>query len=147
MMSPRLTVAFGAILLAVSAATTAEGQQAIELEKARSNVNRYVLVEGMVADVRRERGGQIWLSLKERYPKGPLVIVLTADILRSLPDPASFLEKYVRVRGQIQPGADGGAPPPTGGPATPNSGNIPRKPFIRLEDPGRLEIIPTPPGS
>jgi hypothetical protein len=144
-MMSRLTVALCVLLLPVTTATPAKSQQAIELEKARSNINRYVLVEGLVADVRRERGGQFWLSLKDRYPKGPLVIVLTADILRGLPAPVTYLDKYVRVRGEIQPGADGAAPPPTGGPATPNTRNVPRKPFIRLEDPGRIEVIPAPP--
>ena len=143
----RLSLGLGVLLLAVTAATTAGAQQAIELGKVRSNINRYVSVEGEVADVRRERGGEIWLSLKERYPNGPLVIVLTRDVMRSLPDPASYLGKYVRIRGQILPGADGGAPPPTGGLATPSSGNTPRKPFIRPDDPGRLEIILAPPGT
>lgn len=145
-MSPRGILTLIPLLLAVTA-IPAPAQQLVPLDKIRDNVNRFVKVEGTVKDIRRERGGVVWLSLEERYPRGPLVVVLTADLVRTYPNYNSLRDQRVRVTGEIMPGADAGPPPPTSSRATAGSTTqVPRKPYILLENVSRLEVLSAPPG-
>jgi hypothetical protein len=146
-MIPRIAAGLrGALVFAVMA-TPAAAQQVVELKNIRNHIGQRVTVEAKVADTRRQRDGQVWLSLDRPYPSGPLVIVLTRDVLNTMQDYAILRGKWVRVTGTVRPSNMEGPPPATAsaGQRMPDVFAGPSKPFIELEDSGRLQVVPAPP--
>jgi len=119
----------------------AVAQERVELEQVRDYLNRRVMVEGEVADVRRQRNGEVWLSLGRAYPRGPLVVVIPREMLAGHPDYLAYRGKWVRVNGMVRPGFTEGEP---AAPTTARSVTGPTKPSIVLDNPQRLELYPWP---
>ena len=55
----------------------AMAQESVELEQVRDYLNRRVSVEGEVADVRRQKNGEVWLSLGRAYPRAAFARAMT----------------------------------------------------------------------
>lgn len=121
----------------------AVAQERVELEQVRNYLNRRVMVEGEVADVRRQRNGEVWLSLGGAYPRGPLVVVIPREMLPGHPDYLAYRGKWVRVNGMVRPGFTEGE---SAAPSTDRSVTGPTKPSIVLDNPQRLELYPWPEG-
>jgi len=95
---------------------------------ARSHLNQYVTLFGRVATSQRRSSGELWLSLGERYPRGPLVVVVNPEIVFEFPGVTVLRGREVRVQGRIiSPTAE--------------SGERPIVPYIRIEDIGRLREV------
>ncbi|HEX9167216.1 MAG TPA: hypothetical protein VF862_14980 [Gemmatimonadales bacterium] len=120
----------------------AAAQQVVDLSRVRNYVDQRVIVEAKVADVLRQRNGEVWMSLGRPYPSGPLVVIVPLNILGAMPDYAAYRGKMVRVTGMVRPGAMEAPPPGTGSGQSLFEG--PSRPYIVLEDIGKLERM-TPP--
>jgi hypothetical protein len=122
-------------------------QEAVALEYVRDYLNRRAIVEARVGDVRRQANGDVWLSLGEAYPKGPVVVVIPRDMVPAHAGYATYQGKVVRVNGMVRPGAIDEDPMPEGlAPArSRRQQTTPTKPSILLDNPQRLELVTLPP--
>jgi hypothetical protein len=145
---PRLMIGPAAIaaLCTAMTVTQAAAQQPIEVKDAGKYVNQRVVTEAVIASVRRQRNGDVWLSLSKSYPSGPLVVVMPAALARLGPDASEYKGTRVRVSGQVRPSSLDAAPPATGSGQEPIGGQ-PSKPYILLEDTSQLVVLDRPPGS
>lgn len=117
-----------------------DAQQVVELGRIRDHVHQRVTVEGKVADARRQRSGEVWMSLERGYPNGPLVIVLTPEVLNAFPDFRSFRGKTVRVTGLVRPSGREAPPGPVLNYGTERV-DPPGKPYIVLDNSALIEVI------
>lgn len=131
--------------LAWQPAGMASAQEEVAVDYVRDYVNRRVVVQAMVADVRHQKNGEVWLSLGKAYPKGPLVVVIPPEMLGGHPDYSNYRGRMVRVTGMVRPSFMEGEPYPATGRRAPVIDG-PTRPSIVLDNPQRLEMVPLPPG-
>jgi hypothetical protein len=115
----------------------------VTLDRVNDYVNRRVVVESVVGDVRRQPNGEVWLSLGRPYPKGRLVVVIPREMLGGHPDYANYSGKVVRVTGMVRPSFV------QEDPETPSQSRTrqtyPTKPSIVIDNPQRLVLVPPEP--
>lgn len=133
-----------ALTAAAALAAPAQAQDLVPLDEVRDHVNRFVTVEATVARVFRS-GRDTWVSLGKAYPAAPLVIVIPSSLVSAIPNLQSYRGKLVRITGRIEPPIQEGPPGRTRNPADAAPARMPSKPYVRLEDPGMLVLLGSPP--
>lgn len=105
--------------------------------QARDYLRQDVIAYGRVELVQRRESGEVWLSLGDRYPRAPLVVVVGPDLVVEFPGAVILRGKQVRVQGFILP-------------PTAEFGDRPIVPYVRIEHLGRLrevnpdDVLPPP---
>jgi hypothetical protein len=102
-------------------------------------LNEEVIVEGPLVKADRGPGGAIWFSLGKAHPSATLVIVVPSEQASSFGSPRDYEGKTVQVLGRPTTGEAEGI-------SRSRMSSLPRNPFIILQDPSKLKIMP-PPGS
>ena len=128
--------------LIVALATPLAAQpRVVEHTKVRMYLNEEVTIEGPIVRADRGSGGAIWFSLGKPHPSATVVIVVPALYAAHFDTPRDYEGKTVQITGRVSTGESQGIGIDRSGGAR-TSGASPRTPFIVLEDPSKLKIVP-----
>ena len=137
-MTPSRLAAFIALVLWPTAANAQP--RIIDHTKARMYLNEDVIIEGPVARAARAGGGAVWFSLGKPHPSATLVVIVSADLARSLDELRTYEGTVVQVSGRVTTGEKQGiGMDRSGGPRV--SGPKPRNPFIVVEDLSKFRVV------